>query len=193
MWLQDLRDHIPTSSRNTDTFIGTDITSKYFPSTNPEGITLLEQSITRPWPREWTASFDLVHQRMALPAAGTQVVEKTLEAFYDLIKPGGWIQLVEPDHSISKGPAMADFYRLLGDTFTFMGTSTAYGPRLMELLGRLGFEELEEKIFDILIGKLNTSEEMEIKSIRMMELVIKGLAEVASSKSSHVRLGCINV
>lgn len=138
--------------------------------------------MTQPWPKEWASSFDLVHQRMALPAAGKEVVHDVLGAFVDLVKPGGWIQLVEPDHSVSMGPAMADFFRLLSDVFKFMGTGVDYAPQLKKWLGELGIVDLEERTFDVPIGKTSDSEEMATKSARMIELVIKGLTGVAASK-----------
>lgn len=183
IWLQDLRDSIPQAARDTHEFVGTDITNIYFPQPQPEGISLLTQSITQPWPVDWAASFDLVHQRMALAAAGETAVYNTLHAFVNLVKPGGWLQLVEPDHSVSKGPAMADFFRLLSDVFAFMQTGTNYAPQLKTWMeGELGLVDVEERIFDVPIGKSSSSDDMCSKSARMIELVVKGLADVAKSE-----------
>lgn len=179
-----MRGSVPQPARDTHEFVGTDITDIYFPRPQPEGISLFTQSITQPWPKEWVASFDLVHQRMALPAAGKTAVHDTLRAFVGLVKPGGWLQLVEPDHSVSKGPAMADFFRLLSDVFAFMQTGTNYASQLKTwMTDELGLLNVEEHIFDVPIGKASSSDEMRLKSARMIELVVKGLAEVAKSTS----------
>jgi hypothetical protein len=153
----------------------------YFPRVQ-NGITLQTQSMTQPWPEEWSSRFDLVHQRMALPAAGTSVVLQTLRAFVQMVKPGGWLQLVEPDHSISRGPAMADFFRLLSDVFKFMGTGTDYAPNLKDWLTQTGLEDVTERIFDVPIGRNSLSEQTMLDSARMIDLVVKGLTQVASSK-----------
>ncbi|KAF2789630.1 putative methyltransferase SirN-like protein [Melanomma pulvis-pyrius CBS 109.77] len=181
VWLRDVRNSIALSTREKDMFVGTDITNTYFPRPPPEGITLLTQSMTQPWPQEWASRFDLVHQRMALPAASKTVVLDALRAFVDLVKPGGWIQLVEPDHSIALGPAMADFFRLLSDVFKFMGTGPDYAPQLKKWLTDLGVEDVKEEIFDVPIGKTSPSDELCAQSARMIELVIKGLTQVAGS------------
>ncbi|KAI1457512.1 hypothetical protein F4805DRAFT_171909 [Annulohypoxylon moriforme] len=180
-WLQDLRSSISPPASGSHTFIGTDITDIYFPRPSPEGISLYTQSMTKPWPSDWASSFDLVHQRMALAAAGKAVVKDTLQAFVGLVKPGGWIQLVEPDHSISKGPAMADFFRLLSNVFAFMQTGPDYAPQLKTWLTDLGLVDVEERIFDVPIGKTSPTEETKAKSTRMIGLVIKGLTDVAKS------------
>jgi hypothetical protein len=169
--------------RDNAAFIGTDITDTYFPRPQPQGISLSTQSMTQPWPEEWNSRFDLVHQRMALAAANKGAIKDTMRAFVNLVKPGGWIQMVEPDHSVSQGPAMAEFFRLLSDVFKFMETGPDYAPQLKTWLTNLGMENVEEKIFDVPIGKNSPSDELCIKSSRMIELVIKGLTEVASSKT----------
>lgn len=139
--------------------------------------------MTRPWPEEWASSFDLVHQRMALPAAGKTVVKDTVRSFVDLVKPGGWIQMVEPDHSVSMGPAMGDFFRLLSDVFDFMRTGNNYAVQLKSFLQNAGVVDIEEVVFDVPIGRTSDSDEMARKSTRMIELVINGLTQVAGCKS----------
>jgi hypothetical protein len=138
--------------------------------------------MTQPWPTEWESRFDLVHQRMALPAANKTAVHDTLRAFVNLAKPDGWIQLVEPDHSVTQGPAMADFFRLLSDVFKFMETGADYAPQLKTWFTEMGLEDVDEQIFDVPIGKSSPTDDLSVKSSKMIELVIKGLTQVASSK-----------
>lgn len=190
LWLQDLRAAMSLATRNSHTLIGTDITSIYFPSPLPEGIDLFEQSIKKPWPESWNESFDFVHQRMALPAAGKTEVLDALRAFVGLVKPGGWIQLVEPDHSVSRGPAMSDFFRLLNDIFTVMGTGPDYAKQLKKWMqAELGLVEVEERIFDIPVGHGSCNETMASKSSKMLDLVVEGLIQVA--QGMLIRAACI--
>ncbi|CAI6334300.1 unnamed protein product [Periconia digitata] len=181
IWLQSLQQCMIGAGYNDTVLIGTDITDIYFPRPPPEGISLYTQSMTKPWPVEWDSRFDLVHQRMALPAANKTTVHDTVRAFVNLVKPGGWLQMVEPDHSITRGPAMADFFRLLSDVFKFMETGADYAPQLKTWFTEMGLEDVEEQIFDVPIGKNSPTEDLCVKSTRMIELVIKGLTQVASS------------
>ncbi|KAI0411482.1 hypothetical protein F5X98DRAFT_46755 [Xylaria grammica] len=178
LWLRDLCECSPSSSRDAQTYIGTDITSIYFPRAGIPGVQLYEQSITKAWPSEWNCTFDLVHQRMALAAAGKGDVREALQRLIGLVKPGGWIQLVEPDHSASATPAMQDFFKLLSDVFAFMGTSTGYATQLHKWLAEEGLESVEERVFDVPLGKSSRNDALSKKSARMIELVMKGLIEV---------------
>jgi len=83
-----------------------------------------------PWPAEWNGTFDLVHQRMALPAAGRTIVKQVITNMIGLLKTGGWFQLVESDHSIAEGPAMAAIFWLISDVFKVMETDPNYAPQL---------------------------------------------------------------
>ena len=184
LWLQDLK----AAYGDEHVYIGTDITSIYFPQNLAPSITLSTQSMTKPWPIELQNSFDLVHQRMALPAAGKADVGETLKNFIGLLKPGGWIQLVEADHSISRGPAMDRFFRLLQDIFVVMKTGADYAPNLLKWFkDEYSLEDVDEQIFDIPLGKANPKAEMQGKSTRMFRLAIKGLVAVARGE---LRLLC---
>ena len=133
--------------------------------------------MTSAWPAGWNGTFDLVHQRMALPAASTAAVRGALDGFVRLLKPGGWIQLVEPDHSVYKGPAMEAFFRLLCDLFAYMGTDSNYAPSLRGWFEEMGLVDVGEKVFDVPLGKAN--EEMPSESADMIYLTVKGLVMVA--------------
>jgi hypothetical protein len=73
----------------------------------PAGVELSVHSMKDSWPVEWQGTFDLIHQRMAFPAAGPKIVKQVISNMIGLLKPGGWIQFVESDHSLVEGPAMA--------------------------------------------------------------------------------------
>lgn len=51
--------------------------------------------MTEPWRITWQGAFDLVHSRMALPGIGLFPIEDVVKNLVALVKPGGWIQLVE--------------------------------------------------------------------------------------------------
>ncbi|KAL4903794.1 hypothetical protein BDW74DRAFT_179382 [Aspergillus multicolor] len=85
--------------------IGTDITSNRFPK-EPKGMRLVVQSSLGPFPESWTQSFDLVHQRFVL--TGLPEGRRCVFALLSLVKPGGWVQLVEIEDNSGEpnGPQM---------------------------------------------------------------------------------------
>jgi hypothetical protein len=86
---------------NQTALVGTDIVPTYFPmpETLAKGFEFGVQSITAPWPDADKSSFDLVHQRMALFATGAEL-EAAVAGLIDLVKPGGWIQMVDADLTV---------------------------------------------------------------------------------------------
>jgi hypothetical protein len=63
--------------------------------------------MTEPWPVQWHGTFDLVHSRMALPRVGLYPLDDVVRNLVDLVKPGGWIQLVEMEWQVwEAGPVL---------------------------------------------------------------------------------------
>jgi hypothetical protein len=147
----------------------------YFLQDPPPEIELRVHSMKDPWPEAWTGTFDLVHQRMALPAAQPTVVKKVISNMIGLLKPGGWIQLVESDHSIVEGPAMGVMFQLICEVFKVMETDADYAPRIEGWFKELGLVNVGYKIFDVPMGAKNPKEDMKIKSTRCFVLANKGL------------------
>lgn len=89
------------------------------------------QDINKPWPEDWHNNFDVVHQRLALAGAGPNA-QIALGSIARLVKPGGWIQLIEADNLLTDadGPAMRDFVQLMKDIFTTIGTPLSLSREL---------------------------------------------------------------
>jgi hypothetical protein len=119
---------------------------------------------------------------MALPAAGSAIVKDVISNMIGLLKPGGWIQLVESDHSVVEGPAMGDMFRLISDVFKIMETGPDYAPRMEAWFRDLGLANVGCKIFDVPMGARNTEEDLKAKSTRCFVLANKGLVAVAKGK-----------
>lgn len=122
-WLRDVQSSISTPH----TYIGTDIVQELFPSDLPPSITLTMQSITQPWPHEWPHSFDLAHQRFALAGAGTNPIKDVVMNPIELVKAGGWIQLVEVDFNApptNGGEATENVFRLVREIMEMVGPDT---------------------------------------------------------------------
>ena len=137
-----------------------------FPTNLPPGITLVVQSFTDPWPPDWTESFDLIHQRFALAAAGFISIKTVLRNFVGLLKPGAWIQLIEMelDGAESNAPASRDFLQLLKDIFNTAGVGGDFVRSLRKDLREAGLEEVEERLVDVPSGARNPNPDLVVKS-----------------------------
>lgn len=154
----------------------------FFPEKRSPAITLSVQNIKDPWPEDWKNSFDLIHQRAALPAVGNKGSPQVIKDLIGLAKPGGWIQFVEPDHSVVEGPADRAFFHLLEEIFATMGSNTDIAPRIEGWFREAGLENVECKIFDVPLGAKNPKKEMQAKSARFYTLGGNGVVQVAKSK-----------
>lgn len=151
----------------------------YFPATSPAPITLKIQSITQPWPTELRSSFDLVHQRFALPAAGHAHIRTALHALVGLVKPGGWIQLVEADHGVFEGAAMRDLFVLVKALFGALGVPYAHACELRSWLNEEGLHSVREQMLDVRLGKKNAVPELGKKSVEAFALAARGIVDAA--------------
>ncbi|KAK8075377.1 hypothetical protein PG997_010040 [Apiospora hydei] len=172
VWLQDLKASLPASSNHT--YIGTDITPIYFVKTASPDLTLQVQSMKQPWPTEWQGTFDLRGE-------GRSEAKGTIANMMHLLKPGGWMQLVESDHSVVQGPALQSMFELLCDKFKVMDTGPDYAPQLEDWFKELGMVNIGCRIFDVPLGANNPNEEMKAKSTRCFFLATNGMAQAAQS------------
>ncbi|KAF2014409.1 hypothetical protein BU24DRAFT_423366 [Aaosphaeria arxii CBS 175.79] len=180
-WIEDVRKSLSAEVQETSTFISTDVTDIFFPKPEPTGISYFAQSMLEDWPESLVGTLDLVHQRLALPAANKAQVQSTISRFIGLLKPGGYIQFVEADHSIAKGPAMTDFFRLLSEIFKVMETGNDYAPQLKRWFEDAGLEDVQEKVFDIPIGAANENADIGKKGALMFSYGVRGLVDVAKT------------
>jgi hypothetical protein len=132
-----------------NTWVGTDIEDSYFPTEKPADTSYHHQSMTQLWPKEWEGTFDLVHSRMALPGVGTNPLEDAVKGLIGLVKPGGWIQLVEMewDHW-EAGPWGQIFIRAIKDLFSTVsaGQGVDLREKLMAMFKAAGLEHIDYKI-----------------------------------------------
>lgn len=149
IWMRDMR---ATTSGAQNTWVGTDIEDAWFPADTPADTTYHHQSMTEPWPKEWEGTFDLVHSRMALPGVGTNPLEDTVKGLISLVKPGGWIQLVEMEWCnemmTSGGPWAQKFAYATKDLFYMVSSGQGVGLRekLTPMLEASGLVNIDYKI-----------------------------------------------
>ncbi|KAH0565966.1 hypothetical protein GP486_000634 [Trichoglossum hirsutum] len=184
-WLLDLSASLPSSS----TYIGTDIAPQLFPSDYGDAFTFKCQSITELWPLEWSDSFDLVHQRLVLPAVSPEIARETVYNLVKMVKPGGYIQLVEPDISaIGKGianetPAQHKYAEINDQVFSMTGGNIKPGPYLREWLEACDLEEIEDRELDLGTGVRGKNTAMAESSIENMLKMVSNFKRVAQGET----------
>lgn len=165
--MEDLLERHPQLQRAT--LIGTDISEAKFPKTKaPTPIHLEIQSITSPWPKEWHGTFDLVQQRLVLGACGSFPFGEAIKNLAGLLKPGGWIQLIEPDQTcgVADGPAMCQFIELVTWVIEAMGGHTRYASSIKQWLRDAGVVDVEERSIPLFLGALNPDRDLAERTAR---------------------------
>jgi hypothetical protein len=142
------------------------------------------QNITEPWPESYKNSFDLVHQRLGLFATGEQL-SKAVAGLIDLVKPGGYIQLVDSDLT---GPEahpdspMASSVRLIK---ALLGKSDdavdAYAHKLKHILEQNCLIEVHEQVVEVRQGALNPKPELAQKSTMSFVHAVEGMVGAAKT------------
>jgi hypothetical protein len=151
-------------------------------------MTLLAHDFTKPWPNDWHASFDLVHQRLGLAGSGPMPMQDVVTNLAGLVKPGGWIELVELDIGSPKdaGPALTDFIQLLREIFTLIGLGGNFTLKMRELLKTAGLEDVEERFVDFKVGAKSSRPDLVAKSINGTCDAIDPLIATAKSESLEI-------
>jgi hypothetical protein len=111
--------------------------------------------MTEPWPLQWQETFDLVHSRMALPGVGLSSLEDAVTNLVKLVKPSGWIQLVEMQwQDWDAGPVLQEFQqamrRLVGMVTNGQGVDMREG--LTALFEKAGLTKVQHAIFAVPVG-----------------------------------------
>jgi SAM-dependent methyltransferase len=101
-WLKDLGIIYPQIKFHLH---GVDIGSDLFPKHS--NIDLRQHNITTPFPTswEWNDSFDVIHQRLLVWGLKLPQWSQVLRNLYTILKPGGYIQLVEIEFIDPANPA----------------------------------------------------------------------------------------
>jgi hypothetical protein len=94
-------------------------------------MTFLLQDILDPCPSRFQTSFDLVHQRLVLAGSGPST-HSAVTHIAELVRPGGWVQLVEADFDVEteNEPAMQGLFAPLKGHMRAMGTDTTFAKQM---------------------------------------------------------------
>lgn len=183
-WIQDVASKLPASAEHE--LYGTDINLDNVPKEPPAGTTYQIQDVNKPWPDEWKGSFDFVHQRLVVANAGSTQKE-AIQGLAALVKPGGWIQLVEvasapPD---SCGPLIHDFFDTIKSIFAHTGVDTATVDKMGGWLEEVGFVDVQDCLISMRLGAANPDADLARRGVSMIVTAAKSLAAFGKSTYWH--------
>jgi len=161
--------------------IRTDVTNDrpdLYPPSNllPAGVLLVPGDLSKDLPAEWTLNFDLVHQRFMFPGFSSETVKEYLGRLMGCVKPGGWIQLVEPiaNENVS-GPDPTAFIVLhkLADI-----CMKCPNPKdvILSKLKEGGFVNVNIQTLDIVVGKFQDNKELSVRGRKAMRAAMHNMS-----------------
>lgn len=177
MWLRDLAASLPPHKY---TYIGTDINPQRYPRSPPSGMSFKDQNINEAWPEDWKNSFDFVHQRLTLVGAGP-ATKDAVTRLLALVKPGGWVQLIEAEQIVGKndGPAMHQFLNVMVEVFKMTGSGTSFAKNLSTWVRDAGFETVQDRLVDMYLGASNPTPQLARLGTASTKIAVAGLVEYA--------------
>lgn len=120
-------------------------------SQRPSNVLFLQRDVLKRLPFT-DHIFDYVHMRFligALPAAAFQPVINELSR---VVRPGGWIELVEPGSFVNWGVGLETVWKWMLELARRKGIDMAAGSHLDKFLKEAGFEHISKRKIDIPVG-----------------------------------------
>lgn len=128
-------------------------------------------------------SFDLVHQRLGLFAATGDLLQTVVTGLIDLVKPGGWIQVIDADLT---GPEaepdspLSPSVRLIKSMVAILADhSSAYAVNLKHIFRDSGLVGVQEQVVDVKLGYLNTDSHLAVISTTSFVQATMGMVAAA--------------
>lgn len=170
------------------TFTGCDIEPAGFTYHDdiPKQISFCQHSMLDAWPEEFTSAFDLVHQRYGLTQVPAEACADVVKRLFDLVRPGGYIQLVDADllgfEKDAGHEGMAEMMNFMTKFFAMGGMDPVSGPKLESWLRKAGAEDVEVKAMSFPMGKRAETSDMQRLSTWNQLTLVNNFAYVCSSK-----------
>ncbi|OQO12489.1 hypothetical protein B0A48_03131 [Cryoendolithus antarcticus] len=93
-WLLELAEEMKDARI---TYTGLDISDAQFPAAPPSGVSFKTYDMLSPVPAQFLSAFDVVHVRFLVLGLPSGTWPQALANLTSMLKPGGWIQWMEPD------------------------------------------------------------------------------------------------
>ncbi|KAI8976936.1 S-adenosyl-L-methionine-dependent methyltransferase [Pilobolus umbonatus] len=146
-WTFDMAMEYPNSK-----FTGIDISFVFLDTERPDNVDLINANITKQLPFE-DNSIDYYHQRLLVAGLNRCGIEAALKEAYRILKPGGYIELGEPNIGAyeKSGPTMASISKKMSDMLVTRGMIPDLINHQEEFLTEAGFTNihLEKKLIPI--------------------------------------------
>ncbi|KAF9059006.1 S-adenosyl-L-methionine-dependent methyltransferase [Rhodocollybia butyracea] len=141
IWLLDVSRKVHSNVSLT----GIDISQRHFPTQYPQNVTFAVHTVTN-LPESWSSRFSLVNQRLIFGALTHEQWGMALSELYRILKPGGWIQLLEssPETSISSG-SMKRYADAFAAAFVNSGLVSNLTETLDQRLEHTGFVNVQKR------------------------------------------------
>ncbi|CAI6337033.1 unnamed protein product [Periconia digitata] len=177
-WILDLNKE--TGGRHI--FVGTDVLESQLPTVYPSNATFHAHDINNAWPKEYKEYFDLIHQRLTLPFAGNKCKE-SLSALMDMVKPGGWIQLMEgtllTTDSVEVNPCMHNYLKIVHAIYKSLGAPLTLSRDIPQWLKEAGFVNVETREIHVQMGASNKDTDLGKRGAATQRDAAKGMVEAA--------------
>jgi len=121
-----------------------DISDKQFPREYPPNIHFSLQSVLE-LPAEWRDSFAFIHQRLVILAMNDACWNMAIKQLFNVLAPGGWIELVEVEGkmlSYAVGPHSKRLVSLITSLYEEKGVIRDLAVYLPNLLAQVGFTDI---------------------------------------------------
>lgn len=191
-WLFDLRSFIeeaggPQHPRHE--YVGTDVDPSLYPPSPPADVSFCNQSIREPFPASWQGTFDLVHQRLVMAAAAPpqSTISSVTGSLAGLLRPGGWLQVVELDNDCvpENGPALRRLLQYHQQNSAAGGLGPNVSVYLAGAMEDAGLQHIQTQVVDVDYGTMNKGgDELRTKSTRSLLDVVGPV--LAQAKGKHI-------
>ncbi|KAI1078703.1 methyltransferase SirN-like protein [Whalleya microplaca] len=175
------------------TLLGYDVMKSFFPPAAPPHTTFAIHDISEPWPAELRDTCDLVHQRLTIPGGAKKATPREIVRYLcELVKPGGWIQLVEMDITGTvHGAAMRDAWAATAAFLTAAGEGTDYAKSMAGWLREEGFEDVQDVHVELEFGARADDAEWGARGAKVMVEAFVGV--VGACKMMNVEVPLVNL
>jgi len=180
-WLVDISTQFPNA-----TLVGADNNPTHFKQIKnlPPSISFKTQSIFDPWPVEDKNAYDLVHQRCILALFSPAQGQAAIEGLFGLVRPGGYIQIIEGDLLSFDGgvnhPGMAKLMDFCEKAFPKAGMNNTAGRYLKGWLEEAGAVDVQSKIISYEMGAAANTQDLKDATTDHIMDMIGNIEKVAS-------------
>jgi hypothetical protein len=168
-------------------FTGIDVDPDYFTAIKdlPDNVSFTVQSLLEPWSQDHQDAYDLVHQRYVTTNMPQGEAPNVIKRLLGLVKPGGYIQLVEADMTSfdrDGHPGESEKMDFMAKFFATGDMDPATGPKLAHWLTEAGAVDVEIKMMSFGIGSRGKTQEQRENSKWNELTIVDNLSFVCERK-----------